>query len=121
MNDFIERIQNTHGESRIHGRLNFLPCHPTNFARFGSGVSVPIGRTATVNESNYPLVEVLVHAGETLHLYLQPGFFADFTPNAVLEGFVQFEHSTGGFPAAVVVSPDHENSIVVPYDDAGDT
>ncbi len=65
--------------------------------------------------------EVLVNAGKTFHRDLQTSFFEDFTPNAVLEGLVQFEYSTGGFPVAVVISPDHENAIIVPYDDAGDT
>ena len=65
--------------------------------------------------------EVLVDAGQTFHCDLQSSLLQDFPPNTVLEGFVQFEYSTGGLPVAVVVSPDHENAIIVPYDDAGNT
>jgi hypothetical protein len=84
-------------------------------------VSVTIGGTAAVDQSNNPMGEVLVDAGQTFHCDLQSCFLEDLAPNTILEGFVQFEYATGGFPVAVVVSPDHENAIIVPYDNAGDT
>ncbi|AFC41911.1 hypothetical protein OCU_06910 [Mycobacterium intracellulare ATCC 13950] len=56
-----------------------------------------------------------------MHRDLQSSFLEDFPPHTILEGFVQFEYATGGFPVAVVISPDHENAIIATYDDAGDT
>ncbi|OIN80344.1 hypothetical protein BMG05_13250 [Mycobacterium malmoense] len=65
--------------------------------------------------------EVLVDTGQTLHGYFHSRFFEDLSAHTVLERFVQFEYTTRGFPVAIVIPPDHENAIVVPYDDAGDT
>ncbi len=54
--------------------------------------------TAAVDQSNNPMGEVLVDAGQTFHCDLQSCFLEDLAPNTVLEGFVEFEYSTGSFP-----------------------
>jgi hypothetical protein len=83
-------------------------------------VSVATVRAAPIDEGNDPTSEALVDAGQTFHCYMQSSFFEDFPSNTVFERFVQFEHPARGLPLAVVLAPDHENAIIVPYDDAGD-
>ena len=62
-------------------------------------MSVASGRTAAVDQSDDPMGEVFVNAGETFHRDRQSSFLKDFAPNTVLEGFAQFKYTTGGLPA----------------------
>ncbi|AGP62230.1 hypothetical protein OEM_06940 [Mycobacterium intracellulare subsp. yongonense 05-1390] len=42
---------------------------------------------AAVDQSDNPMGQVLVNAGETFYLHRQSGFLEDFAPNTVLKRF----------------------------------
>lgn len=116
----VEGVQGAYGERGVHRGFDLLFGHPTDFASFSSWMGVTSGRTATVDKGDDSLGEVLVDAGETFDRDLQAGFLEDFASDTVLEGFSQFKNATRGLPVTVVISPDHENSVIVAYDNAGD-
>jgi hypothetical protein len=64
--------------------------------------------------------QILVNTGELFDRDLKPRLFQHLAPNAVLESFVEFENTTGGFPMAVIVAFDHQDAAVVANHDAGD-
>src|SRR5215831_11437621 len=63
---------------------------------------------------------VLVDAAEGGGLDVEAGLFPDLAAQAVVDALVEFEDTTGRFPAAAVKSADEQGAAVVVHHDPGD-
>jgi hypothetical protein len=67
MDVVVEGVQYTYSERRVHRGFDLLSGHPTDFAGFGSWVSVAGGWAATEDKRDDSMSEVFVDAAETFH------------------------------------------------------
>jgi hypothetical protein len=96
----VECIDDADGEGWAHGGFGLLFGHPADFPGFFGGMPVSTGGTASVDQRDDPVGEILVDASQTLYRDREAGFFEDFAPNSILERFAQFKDTAWRLPVA---------------------
>ena len=87
---------------------------------FVAGVGLFGEGAAAEHERDDAALDVLVDAGQTFDVHRDAGLFFDLTAHAVFEGLVEFEHTSGRLPMAVIAAADHQHLPGVVDDDPGD-
>jgi GntR family transcriptional regulator len=115
-----ESIEYPYGERFVGHSLNLFGRRPLESRHFIVESQVATGYVATENQGDNTAGHVLVHAGQGNGLDDQPGFFADFAPQPVLDGFIEFQHAAWRLPAQRVAPSDEQCPSVVVGDHARD-
>lgn len=81
--------------------------------------SLPCGGLASEDQGHDAARGVLVDPSELVHLDVDARLLQDLALNARLRGLVEFEHTAGELPSAVVSTADRQESPVLAHDHSG--
>src|SRR5690606_26597023 len=95
-----------------HALADLVGREPRDCRRLAGRALDPAGRLAAEDQGNDASSRVLVDAGELVDLDVDACLFPDFAGYAGLRGLVQFEHTAGELPGAVVGSADRQEAPV---------
>jgi hypothetical protein len=115
-----ERVGHPHDICRIHVLLDLVDAEPAHRKCLVGGGEPATDRRAAEHKSDDPARHIFVDAAEAFHPYFDAGFLEDLRAYSLIEGFDQFEDTTGRLPALVVATPHRKDVTIIADDDSRD-
>lgn len=115
----VECVQQSDRVDLGHPLGDLVWREPADRGRFAGRALASAGGLASENQGNDAPRGVLVDPGELVHLDVDARLLQDLALYARLRGFVEFEHTAGELPSAVVGTADRQEAPVLAHDHSG--